>query len=494
MRSSFMTCITLLVAAVLPFETAAQNKNNHKPHHYKLIDIGTFGGSASFIVPAGEIGSPNPVNSLGITVGGATNSINLGSENNPLVCGGVFGVDQQVNHGFVLRNHHLLDLGTLAGTDNCSVAPSINEKGEIAGSSENGMVDPVLGINEVRGVRWTHMGIKDLRTLGGSHSMAAGINNHGQVVGFALNQTADPFSMVYYQIFQNSNGTQTRAVLWEKDNKIHDLGTLGGNDAWGTFINEEGQVTGFSYTSATVDPGTGLPPTHPFLWDPHGGKNGKMYDVGTLGGTSAGSEILGMQGALNNLGHIVGGSNLSGDATYHPFFWERGRRIKDLGTLGGSCGVANAINDVDEIIGWADVQGPCGHPLRVFQQRLRVDAAGHPAAQTVSHAFLWRPGMKKLRDLGTAAGDTNSYASAINAKHHVVGTSATESKVIYRAFLWENGGPMVDLNTLIPLNSPLYLNEAFAINDQGEIAGIGSPKNCNNFTVCGHGFVLIPIR
>ena len=44
-----------------------------------------------------------------------------------------------------------------------------------------------------------------------------------------------------------------------------------------------------------------------------------------------------------------------------------------------------------------------------------------------------------------------------------------------RAFLWENGGPMVDLNTLIPPNSGLTLVQAFSINDRGEIAGIGVP-------------------
>jgi len=43
------------------------------------------------------------------------------------------------------------------------------------------------------------------------------------------------------------------------------------------------------------------------------------------------------------------------------------------------------------------------------------------------------------------------------------------------AFLWENGGPMVDLNTLIPAGSSLQLVFAFAINDRGEIVGAGEP-------------------
>ncbi len=54
------------------------------------------------------------------------------------------------------------------------------------------------------------------------------------------------------------------------------------------------------------------------------------------------------------------------------------------------------------------------------------------------------------------------------------------------AFLWENGS-IVDLNTLIPPGSPLYLVYADHINDQGEIAGNGMDVNGNN-----HAFLLIP--
>jgi probable HAF family extracellular repeat protein len=102
--------------------------------------------------------------------------------------------------------------------------------------------------------------------------------------------------------------------------------------------------------------------------------------------------------------------------------------------------------------------------------------------------------MKKLMDLGTVNGNTNSYAASINKRGQVVGLSATELSGIYQAFLWEDSGPMVDLNTLIPPNSALSLNQAYAINDAGEIAGIGTPPSCINggFPVCGHAFILIP--
>jgi len=63
---------------------------------------------------------------------------------------------------------------------------------------------------------------------------------------------------------------------------------------------------------------------------------------------------------------------------------------------------------------------------------------------------------------------------------------------VQHAFLWENCGPMVDLNTLIPPNSPLLLEEGGNINDLGEIAGRGVPTGCDDVDACGHAFLLVP--
>ena len=56
-----------------------------------------------------------------------------------------------------------------------------------------------------------------------------------------------------------------------------------------------------------------------------------------------------------------------------------------------------------------------------------------------------------------------------------------------RAWIWENGGPMVDLNTLVPPGSKLHLVESQFINDRGEIVGVGVLPNGNE-----HAFLLIP--
>lgn len=46
------------------------------------------------------------------------------------------------------------------------------------------------------------------------------------------------------------------------------------------------------------------------------------------------------------------------------------------------------------------------------------------------------------------------------------------------AVLWEEGGPMIDLNTLILPGAILKLSHALVITDPGEIVGLGVPPAC----------------
>jgi probable HAF family extracellular repeat protein len=183
-----------------------------------------------------------------------------------------------------------------------------------------------------------------------------------------------------------------------------------------------------------------------------------MVDIGNLGGT------FGWPSDLNNRGQVVGAMNLAGDAAYHPFSWERGE-LKDLGTFGRDCGVANAVNEGGEIAGWA-----CDQRAAVF-------------------AFRWKNGV--MANLGTVGGDPCSVANGINSEGQVVGESTPSPQCNFspnddRAVLWENGSA-VDLNTLIPTGSGLELAVAFSINDRGEIDGNAVFPNGDM-----HAFVLIP--
>jgi probable HAF family extracellular repeat protein len=101
-------------------------------------------------------------------------------------------------------------------------------------------------------------------------------------------------------------------------------------------------------------------------------------------------------------------------------------------------------------------------------------------------------------DLGTLPGDSCGLAYYVNSSGQVVGTSENQELCLIptgeHAFLWEGGGPMVDLNSLIPPGSSLELTFAYAINDRGEIVGIGVPPGCapKDVGICGHAYVLIP--
>jgi probable HAF family extracellular repeat protein len=175
--------------------------------------------------------------------------------------------------------------------------------------------------------------IIDLGTLeGGYESFAFGVNNRGQVVGNATNGTPDPYSYYYAQILGVSNGTQTRAFVWDKHNGMRDLGTLGGPDAWAALVNEQGQVAGISLTNFTANPDNGpscaanVPSQNPFMWEEGTG----MIDIGSFGGT------CGAPQAINNRGQVVGGSYLPGNTVVRAFLWDETShpQLKVLGTLG----------------------------------------------------------------------------------------------------------------------------------------------------------------
>jgi probable HAF family extracellular repeat protein len=454
-RSCSSIFVTMLLALAMPLPGAAAQKH----HHYKLIDMGTFGGPASNAI--------NYLNNRGEMVGGSATPVPAPPTMNPFGSGGFDGAGPVpfIFHAFLWKNGNVIDLGALPPVDLNFSSPQgpPNEKGETVGVSENGIIDPIVGFTQIRAVVWKDRQILDLGTLGGNESDAFTLNNRGQVVGFALNATPDPFSTFYLQIFGSSAGTQTRAFLWDKRSGMQDLGTLGGPDAQAAFINERGQIAGFSYTNSTPNATTGFPTLDPFLW-----KDGKMVDLGTLGGT------VGAPNALNNRGQVVGLSNLAGDVTFHPFLWSAPGPMLDLGTLGGNNATATAINDAEEVIGSSDLPGG-----------------------QATHAFLWT---KKdgIKDLGTAyTFDTCSDPGAINSAGQIVGASRGCDFSSQEAVLWENG-EIIDLNTLIPPNSALILTRAFTINDRGEIGGlgviggIGEPPGCFNDSVCGHTFLLIP--
>ncbi len=339
--------IALFSALASPVRLAAQAPAKH--HHYKLIDMGTLGGPASFINDGQSfINGASGLNRRGVTWGGSATSTPILPTSNVFACAGIDSVVPFITHAFRWQNGTLTDLGALPGDSNCSIPFTVNANGDTIGISENGEVDPLTGINETRAVLWKGGEIADLGSFGGAQNAALAMNNRGQIVGSSLNTVPDPFSIVDL-ILGSLNGTETRAALWQRG-EIKDLGTLGGNDAIAGMINERGQIAGISYTTPTANPATGIPTVDPFFWE-----NGKMVDIGSFGGA------FGETSAINNHGQVIGGSSVAanpgacfneGDPDCHPFLWDRGKLI-DLNTssIGGNPMIAYGINDAGEIVG-----------------------------------------------------------------------------------------------------------------------------------------------
>jgi probable HAF family extracellular repeat protein len=441
MKSRTLVCsvaITLLSVLAMPVGVAAQDNaaqnNNAKPHHYKVIDLGTFGGPDSVFI-AGPVA--DSVNNPGTAVGGATTDIP-----DPTCY-----FDCLIFHAFEWQNGVLTDLGTLPGGPN-SFAFWVNEQGLVMGSSENGVPDPFFVLQQIA-VVWKDGQIISLGTFGGDVSFPNAMNNRGEVVGLSANAISDPFSLL-------GVGTQIRAFLW-RDGVMLDLGTLGGPDGWAASINERGQVAGWALVDSTVNSVTGQPTQHPFLWE-----NGRMIDLGTLGGTLAyvGMFNGGSSAGLNNRGQVIGTSNLAGDLIHHPYLWDGGV-LTDLGTLGGDNGEAFWINDGGEIVGRADLSGSQAH-----------------------HAFLWENG--KMIDLGGAPGQPCSTAVDINSRGQIIIDTGTCFEGGGPGMLWENG-QLYDLNSLIPPSSGLAVADVNFINDRGEIAAEGLLPSGG-----GHAILLVP--
>jgi probable HAF family extracellular repeat protein len=157
--------------------------------------------------------------------------------------------------------------------------------------------------------------MRDLGTLGGWDSVAYGINNAGQVVGWA--HPAD----------------QSRhAFLWS-GGSMRDLGP---GAAYA--INDTGQVVGY----AVVADG----PYHAVLWS-----GGSMRDLGTLGGRDTAAY------GINNASQVVGRAGVQGDSssTSHAFLWSGGA-MQDLNSLipansGWVLEDATGVNDAGQICG-----------------------------------------------------------------------------------------------------------------------------------------------
>jgi probable HAF family extracellular repeat protein len=438
-----LAAITLFIGLFMVGSLSGQDRRERHPH-YKLVDLGTLGGPISYGSADGDGG--RLLNNMGVVSSYADTTTA-----DPLAPDFCFDADCLVAHAYRWRNGHMRDLGALA-KGYSSLAAGINDRGWSIGASQTGLRDP-FPFPQNRAVAWIGRHMINLGTVqGGSNSIGISINDFGQMVGISDNGVPDPFS------FFEGAGVEIRTFFWEHGH-LEDIGTLGGPDSIpgpGCTNERPRSIVGTSYTSFTPNADTGVPTQHPFLWE-----NGNMLDLGSLGGT------LTFGQCANNRGDVIGESTLSGNLLNHAFLWHRGR-IKDLGTLGGDNSEAIWMNDDGVIVGSADLPAPDIHD-----------------------AVRWKHG--QILDLGTVDGDACSRGRAINSRGQIVGGSSDCHNFLH-AFVWEEGGPMLDLNTLIPAGSGLQLTNAFNINDRGEILAKSVPIGTTpvDDEDLGHVVLLVP--
>jgi probable HAF family extracellular repeat protein len=439
--------------AVILFSLGVQAQLAAQHTRYKLIDLGTLGGPHSYGSPNGP--GSRLLNSAGVVAFSADTTAQ-----DPLAAIFCFVPDCLVAHASRWSHGVMTDLGAVDDRYG-SASVSINDRGWSIGQSETGAIDPAFNFPLFHTVLWKGMTMVDIGTLpGGNTSIPFSINNAGQVVAFGNNDVPDPFA-----IFPSA--TQMRTFVWQ-DGQVQDIGTLGGPDAApgpGCDNQRPNVIVGASYVSFTPNPASGIPTLDPFLWD-----HGKMTDLGTLGGA------FGFAQCANHRGQVIGDSSVAaipaactaiGSPGCHAFFWENGI-MTDLGTLGGDSSQVWWLNDAGVSAGSADLSTPGIH-----------------------HAVRWKDG--QILDLGTVEGDACSHGRAINAKGQIVGLSTDCHRALH-AFVWEEGSPMLDLNTLIPPGSGVLLTNAININDRGEILAQSDPLGVTPIDEAdlGHLVLLVP--
>lgn len=139
-----------------------------------------------------------------------------------------------------------------------------------------------------------------------------------------------------------------------------------------------------------------------------------------------------MATGLNNLGQVVGYSEIDSGGPTHAFLWDPARGMQDLGSLGGEFSQAWGVNDSSQVVGLA------------------------LTAEPREVAFLWDPrhGMTILESQGWAE------AYAVNNHGETTGRDGM------RPVRWLPGGPPRDLGFVLTDGHPT------SINDLGQIAGI----------------------
>ena len=317
------------------------------------------------------------------------------------------------------------------------------------------------------------------------------INNLGVVVG---SSNTDQYPATAFS-WSSDNGF-TFIAGRVSANAVNDNGQIAGTTIDGAFIdnrewsdygafgnNQAGEVAGYNVGKNLLQPRS--LPYNPAIFN---GNKWEVYDIAKLYPRGTREDVYADRFILNGIntgGFAVGYKYRYGLAGYSAILIDTNGPVNDLSdvvylpTYGGR---AADINDNNMIVG----------------------TSSSTSTGAYSHAFLYDYDGVILFDLGTLPiNDTvsglTSSAYDINDLNQVVGSSrqietntSLNDPAKYHAFLWEpatdgslGAGTMTDLNDLVSLPTGwTLLTRATAINENGDIAGVGLVNGVE------HGFVL----
>ena len=347
-------------------------------------------------------------------------------------------------------HYTVTDLGTLGGT--YSYGYGINNAGVVSGGAAT-QAQPG-GISQTAFL-WDGGQMLDLGTLGGTacpdcNSSAGGPNNYGQSPISSETAESDPNGEDFCAFGTHQ---QCLAAIW-KFGVMKALPNLeGGNNGQAYWINNLGQVVGFAENGtadSTCSTATPFQVLHfeAVVWEP----DGMAHELQPLQGDTVGYAF-----GINDLGQAIGVTGLCenthvppitpGSNAPHAVLWDKDGTPTLLLPPGGGFNVPAGINNRGEVAG-------------AF---LFTDGTVHP--------FLWTKATG-MQDLGAFPGAVVTgipCCGTLNNKGEAVGLTA-DSNFNLRAWVLRVHTKM-DLNLLVPKDSPLYLQVGGSINDAGQIAG-----------------------
>ncbi|RKY21340.1 MAG: hypothetical protein DRQ55_04615 [Planctomycetota bacterium] len=304
----------------------------------------------------------------------------------------------------------------------------------------------------------------DLGTLGGPSSVAMGLNDAGQVVGWS----SIPGCTV--------NGHPCRrAFLWE-NGVMTDLGLLSGDEeSVARAINASGLVVGTSESDVIFGSGT----FHGFRWDGAmtalpdlGSGQSFVHDVNSAGVIAGWAQdpAVSRDRAVSWTGGVITNVGAS-----EPHQSSRATGINEAGQLVGFAW--NLFSPNDAVLydgGWVTIGGIDGPWQNAEAKDLNDNgvAVGLQAFPSGNwHAAVWTTNPPGAIDLGVLPGHELGELYDVNPSGLAVGRSYDDTNPNDSRAVLFDGERLVDLNSLLPAGVNVLLYEAREINDHGDVVG-----------------------